>query len=163
MLKAECNHEILICVLLPGKRIIMKLIAQIPKTTTTTHTQNYIKKTANISKIGQAPLLKGNFISVYCKPLGQQKKRNKSFFAPIFFFFFFLLCFLIRIFYSEKKYNRYHQSITASQYMRRLILSVRCILSAPKYMTKIKILSAQKPGDCGNKSLCFVCCLRGFQ
>ena len=60
--------------------------------------------------------------------------------------FFFLLCILIRIFYSEEN-NRYHQPITTSQYMRwSLILSVRCILSAPKYINKIKIPSAQKPG-----------------
>ena len=43
MLKAECNHEILICVLPPGKRIIIKVIALIPKTTTT-HTHTKTKK-----------------------------------------------------------------------------------------------------------------------
>ena len=49
-------------------------------------------------------------------------------FAPMVFLF--LLCILIWIFYSEEN-NQYHQPIKTSQYMRRrLILSVRCILSA---------------------------------
>ena len=43
---------------------------------------------------------------------------------------------------------------------RRLILSVRCKLSASKYMNKINIPSLQKPGACGNESLHFFCCPR---
>ena len=62
-------------------------------------------------------------------------------FAPMVFLF--LLCILIRIFYLEEN-NRYDLPLT-SQYMRwRLILSVRCILSASKYLTKITMPSAQK-------------------
>ena len=64
MLKAECKHEILICVLPPGKRIIIKLTARIPKTTTTTQktalTRRLTYYNGNFtSKTGQAFLLKG--------------------------------------------------------------------------------------------------------
>ena len=82
-------------------------------------------------------------------------------FAPMICLF--LLCILIRIVYSEE-HNRYNQPLTTSQYMRRsLILSVRCILSAPNYMTKIKIPSAQKLGAYRNECLRFFCCPSGLQ
>ena len=83
------------------------------------------------------------------------------FFAPMVVLF--LLCILIWTFYSEEN-NWYHQPITTSQYKRwRLILSVRCILSAPKHINKIKISLAQQPGAYGNESLRFFCCPRGFK
>ena len=71
--------------------------------------------------------------------LGSRKSAMIHFNRPLVFApMVFLLCILIRILYSEEN-HRYHLPITTSQYMRRrLILSVRCILSAPKYMTKKK-------------------------
>ena len=84
MLKV-CNHVILICVLPPGKRVIIKLIAQIPKTTTTTQETTLTRRLTYYtidgnftSKTQQAFLLKGNFIfiimdSANCKEVVPRK------------------------------------------------------------------------------------------